>query len=190
MPGIVGSCRPSVPGIVTEKENNMKIRELFTTLHDVRLKIFTEDNTKLFNGHQDNTPLALLDKEVTDISFDEKEHLFDVTVEDLEVDDFQISDDDYLVLKDEIEIQSSIIPSFYTLHNEELADAFFKRYNEENPIASMYRYNMSQYICADNIARRDLTERLKEYESKLRTDLSDINSLLKNIQDDTFNHPD
>lgn len=59
----------------------MTVKDLLVVLHDEYIKIESWDGIELYSGHQDNTFLFLIYKEVESLNYSEKDHIYILTVQ-------------------------------------------------------------------------------------------------------------
>lgn len=59
----------------------MIVKDLLVVLHDAAIRIESWEGKELYKGHQDNTFRYLINNEVESLNYNEKDHIYIITVE-------------------------------------------------------------------------------------------------------------
>lgn len=70
----------------------------------------------------------------------------------------------------------------YSMSNRELADELFKRFLLEAPDASIHYSGISQFICYDRRARKNLSKMLKDSLAKKERELQELKDLITEVE--------
>lgn len=70
----------------------------------------------------------------------------------------------------------------YRMSNEELAQEYYKAFKEEYPTATLHTYGITQYICQDKRARKNLVKMLKEQQAQQEDALQRTKNLIYEIE--------
>lgn len=70
----------------------------------------------------------------------------------------------------------------YFMSNRELAEELFNRFKLEAPDASIHFRGISQFICMDSRARRNLSKRLKEDIKKREQEIQELKDLIAEVE--------
>lgn len=70
----------------------------------------------------------------------------------------------------------------YSMANKELADELFKRFQLEAPEASIHYSGITQFICYDRRARKNLSRLLTERLKKQEQELQELKDLITEVE--------
>lgn len=70
----------------------------------------------------------------------------------------------------------------YHMSNEPLAKDYYERFKLEYPAASIHIYDISQYICMDDRARRNLVKLLKAQQKRQAEALQQTIDLINEVE--------
>lgn len=70
----------------------------------------------------------------------------------------------------------------YCMSNEDLAKELFNRFKLEAPDASIFYWDISQFICYDHRARKNLSKMLTEKLKKRERELQELKDLITEVE--------
>lgn len=86
-----------------------------------------------------------------------------------------INNEEYIYFKKEL-LKRKTKP--YIMANKELSQELYTQFKTEHPDASIHFWGMSQYICYDKKARKNLSKMLKEKLERKEVELQELKDLI------------